>query len=253
MQKSLLFAFISALLFPSNALSDEHTSALKALKEQGVSVVYEFDTPMGLQGYVGEAEGQILTFYASQDGKNLIIGTMINQYGDNLSERVIHEDVVRPKLEAAWPRLESSQVVQEGSKDAETILYSFTDPNCPYCVRFRQQINPWIESNEVQIRHIMVGMLAEDSVRRSAMILESPNSAELLQQQQATMRKGGIELDPELVSKGYLTVREHNNLMGDLDFYGTPMTVYRDQDNEIQVIQGILDARTLDRLKDEGF
>lgn len=253
MRKLFAFAFTATLLFPANSQANDQDSAIKELERQGVNVVYEFEAPMGLRGFVGEADGQNLTFYASEDGKNLIIGTMIDGQGNDLSERVIHNQVIKPKLEREWGRLENSRWVQDGSQDAELVLYTFTDPNCPYCAHFRKQINPWIESKTIQLRHVMVGMLAEDSVDKSAMILASDNPGDLLHEQQKTMRQGGIETDGTLVSRGYLDVRDNTNLMGDLGFGGTPMTLYRDHNGDIQVIRGILSANQLKKLKSEGF
>lgn len=253
MQKPITLAFILALLCPANAFADDHPTALSVLEEQGVRVIHEFDSALGLRGYIGEAEGQILTFYSSDDGRHLILGDLIGPGGTSLSEQTVQEKVYGPRLESAWPMIEQSHWVQDGSSDAELILYTFTDPNCPYCARFRQQVAPWIESNDIQLRHIMVGILAEDSLAKSAMILKSPSPQTLLKQQQDTIMTGGIDIDRTLMSEGYMAVKANNNLMGDLGFGGTPITVYRDGDGDIQTLQGILDQNKLNQLAEEGF
>lgn len=253
MRRLLAFAFVTALLFPASSQADGKGTAIEELESQGVSLIHQFETPMGLKGYIGKAQGQTLTFYASPDDQYLILGTLMDRFGNNLSEKIVLDEIVRPRLEDYWTGIEDAQWVQDGSPDADLIFYTFTDPNCPYCAHFRQQIHPWIESKEIQLRHIMVGMLAEDSIEKSAMILESANPGELLERQQKTMRQGGIETDPTLVSKGYVTVKEHNNLMGDLGFDGTPVTVYRDRSGQLQMIRGILDAGTLEKLRRGDF
>lgn len=256
MRKSLYqiaFPVISALFIHAPAFAQSSQTAIDVLKDQGVEVVHEFDAPMNLKGYIGDTGAEHITFYSTGDDKHLIFGTMINDKGENISERMVHSKVIAPKLEAAWERIENSYWVQDGYAGEQPVLYTFTDPNCPYCALFREQMNPWVESNDIQLRHIMVGIIAEDSMEKSAVILKSVNPGELLLRQQKTLREGGIIVDETLVSEGYADVKENNRLMDDLGFGGTPITVYKDSNGNIQIIQGVLGQAQIDTLIKEGF
>lgn len=44
-------------------------------------------------------------------------------------------------------------------------------PNCPFRNLFWKQARPWVEAGDVQLRHVMVGMLRPDSAGKSAALL----------------------------------------------------------------------------------
>lgn len=244
---------ISIFLISASAFAQSETTAIQSLESQGVEIVHEFDAPMNLKGYIGNTGDDLITFYSTEDEKNVIVGTMLNEKGENISERIIQSQVIGPKMKQEWSRVENSSWVQDGYAGEQPVLYTFTDPNCPYCALFRDQINPLIESNEIQLRHIMVGILAQDSIDKAAMILESDNPDDLLHSQQDRIREGGISVDPVLVSKGTSSVKENNNLMRDLGFGGTPTTVFKDANGDIQIIQGAIGKDHLDKLIKESF
>lgn len=253
MSKLLASLITASFALPSLSFAQKAPSVLDSITAQGVEIVHTFDAPMGLKGYVGDTGGENVTFYVSPDESHLILGTMVDANGRNLSNQIIQEQVVIPKIKQYWEAIEDSAWVQDGSTDAPLVLYTFTDPNCPYCALFREQVDPWVQSEDIQLRHIMVGVIRESSLDKSAMILVSDKGAELLHEQQKNLRSGGIAVDPEVVSNGSMKVWENNNLMGDLGFAGTPVTVFKDESGQIQVIQGILDEARLEALKKGGF
>lgn len=140
--------------------------------------------------------------------------------------------------EAIWQTLEDSHWVQDGADDADTVVYTFTDPNCPYCDKFRDSAAPWIEAGEVQLRHIMVGILRQSSVPKAATILGSSNPSEALSRHQSAYESGGIKPDDELDKTARRQVAENTRLMQQLGARATPTTVYRDSDGEIAAKQG---------------
>src|SRR3546814_5178612 len=55
------------------------------------------------------------------------------------------------------------------------------DANCPYCNAFWEAARPWVDSGKVQLRHILVGIIKDDSPAKAAAILGAPDrSAALL-------------------------------------------------------------------------
>lgn len=234
--------------FATSALAEDLPPAVQNLEQQGVKVIESFDAPGGLTGYVGDMRGRTLAFYLTPDGDHVIVGTMLDKDGNNLSEARIQELVEGPKFESAWPELEDSHWVRDGDKNADTVIYTFTDPNCPYCHRFREQAEPWIDAGKVQLRHIMVGILKEDSLTKAATILGSEDPEAAMQEHQASFEKGGIEVDRKRVSAAHLEVKANNSLMQELGLRATPSTLYRGEDGKITMIQGLPNPQALERM-----
>jgi thiol:disulfide interchange protein DsbG len=241
-------ALLSTAVIAASVQAEDLPPAIQTLEQQGVKVIESFDAPGGMTGYVGEMRGRSLAFYLTSDGDHVIVGTMLDKDGNNLSEASIQKLVAGPKFESAWPELEDSHWVRDGDEDAETIVYTFTDPNCPYCHRFRQQAEPWIAAGKVQLRHIMVGILTEDSLTKAATILGSENPEQAMQEHQASFEQGGIEVDRERVSAAHLRVKANNSLMQDLGLQATPSTLYRSEDGKIVMVQGLPNPQALQRM-----
>ena len=103
----------------------------------------------------------------------------------------VHAQQQAQNEEAIWQTLEDSHWVQDGADDAERIIYTFTDPNCPYCDQFREQAAPWIDAGRVQLRHIMVGIIKRSSTPKAATILGSDNPEAKLAENRKAYDSGG--------------------------------------------------------------
>lgn len=227
----------SALSLPTHA-KEQPPDAVQQLVDRGVTVTTSFDAPGGMTGYVGEMQGRPIAFYLTPDKKHVVVGTMLNASGENLTEPKIQELVQGPQNEKAWGQLEKADWVRDGSDDAPVIVYTFTDPNCPFCHRFRQAAEPWIDAGKVQLRHVMVGILRQDSLPKAATILGSENPRDALNENQRNHDNGGISVDRAIVSAHAKRVRKNNQLMSSLGLSATPSTYYRDEDGNIHMKQG---------------
>lgn len=217
---------------------NQHPDAVQQLIDRGVTVTGSFEAPSNMTGYVGDMQGRPVAFYLTSDKQHVIVGPMLNASGNNLTEPKIQELVTGPQNEKAWSQIESADWVRDGDADAPVVVYTFTDPNCPFCHRFRQAAEPWIEAGKVQLRHVMVGILKQDSLPKAATILGSDNPREALQENQQNHGKGGIEVDRNTVSKHAKTVQKNNQLMSNLGLSATPSTYYKDNNGDIQMKQG---------------
>lgn len=107
--------------------------------------------------------------------------------------------------EKMWNKLDASAWVRDGRADAPRVVYTFSDANCPYCHRFWEAARPWVDSGKVQLRHIMVGVIREDSPAKAAAILTAPNPSAALLENEHNFDKGGIKpvakLTPEVANK----------------------------------------------------
>lgn len=232
---------INFLLFTPWALAEKPDlpEPLKLLTQQGGEIVEQFDAPAGMQGYIAEFKGQVMTLYVSSDNKYLFTGAMLDAQGNNIGEEAVQAYISGPKSIKDWQQLESSHWILDGSATAQRIIYTFTDPNCPYCKKFWQSARPWVESGQVQIRHILVGILRADSLGKAATILSADNPAELLGKHE------GGNLLPELVALQEPSPEVRNKLMENhqsmmrLGVSATPATFYRDAAGAVQKQMGL--------------
>lgn len=219
-------------------LAENHPAAVQQLIDRGVSIDGTFDAPGGMTGYVGNMQGRAVAFYLTPDGEHVVVGPMLAADGENLTEPKIQELVVGPQNDKAWAQLEGADWVQDGDPDAPVIVYTFTDPNCPFCHRFRQSAEPWVKAGRVQLRHIMVGILKEDSLPKAATIIGANKPSEALSENQDSYSDGGIEVDRQLVSANAKRVQANNRLMSSLGLSATPSTYFRDSNGNVQMKQG---------------
>ncbi|MBP55438.1 thiol:disulfide interchange protein DsbG [Marinobacter sp.] len=233
---ALISASLLGLSLP--VLAEDYPAAVQQLIDRGVSIDGSFDAPGGMTGYVGNMQGRSVAFYLTSDKEHVVVGPMLTAEGENLTEPKIQELVQGPQNEKAWAQLEDADWVMDGDPDAPVIVYTFTDPNCPFCHRFRQAAEPWVEAGRVQLRHIMVGILREDSLPKAATIVGAKKPSEALTENQDSYSNGGIEVNRQLVSANADRVRANNQLMRSLGLSATPSTYFRDGNGNVQMKQG---------------
>jgi thiol:disulfide interchange protein DsbG len=88
--------------------------------------------------------------------------------------------VLQPSNDKAWDALEKAHWISDGQASAPRIVYVFTDANCPYCNRFWSEARPWVDAGKVQLRHVIVGILAPTSPGKAAALLSDKNPARAL-------------------------------------------------------------------------
>lgn len=230
---------LSLLLAVSAALAQPWPAPIRSIQDKGVTIVKQFDAPGGLTGFAARAGNRPLALYLTPDGQNVIIGTMLDAEGNNLSKEILDATITQPDIQSAWPMLEDSNWVADGPDDAPRKIYVFTDPNCPYCHKFHQIARPWVEAGKVQLRHIPVGILKPTSNGKAAAILGADDPSEALARHEANYRRGGIEPLEDIPEELRQKVAANNMLMSSLGIQGTPGLVYRDENGKIGVKQGV--------------
>ena len=241
---------ISTLLLTPWALAqiDNLPEPLKLLTEQGGEIVGQFDAPAGMKGYVADLRGQVATLYITADDQYMFTGAMLDAKGNNLGEQAVQAYVIGPKSEKDWKQLESSHWVADGSPTAKQIVYTFTDTNCPYCKKFWQSARPWVESGQVQLRHILVGIIKEDSLGQAAAIMAADNPAKILEKHQAgtlfPKLKPLQEPSPEISNQ---LMVNHQSMMA-LGVSATPATFYRDTTGAVKKQMGLPPESSLNKI-----
>jgi thiol:disulfide interchange protein DsbG len=165
-----------------------------------------------------------------------------------LGQEALYELVSAPQNEKIWQQLDTAKWVLDGDKDAKRIIYTFTDPYCPYCQKLREIADPYIAKGEVQLRHIMVGILQEDSIKKAAAILGADSPEKALQQHIQPADNPTENINEEALANGSLLVEENNLLMEQLGFMATPTSIYKDEKGHVRLIEGMPMRDDIDKL-----
>ena len=232
-------ALALAVAIPGLAQAEEHWPApVQALSAQGLEIHAEFEAPGGLTGYAASYPTGEVAIYLTPDGEHAIVGTLVDAEGNDLSDAALDEHVRAAQYAEVWERLEQSHWIQDGDADAPRVIYTFTDANCPYCRQFWQAARPWVEAGDVQLRHIMVGILASNSPAKAATLLAAEDPAAALH----AHSDGGEEAAPTAQTREIEEqVYANNQLFEELGMIATPSTLYRDGER-VDRVQGLPSA-----------
>ncbi|MGB7758058.1 MAG: thiol:disulfide interchange protein DsbG [Salinisphaera sp.] len=239
-----LFALM-ALLAVGTAHAADWPAPIQQMADKGLTIVKRFDAPGGLTGYAARAGHTPVALYLTPDGHHVIVGTMLDEHGNNLSQKALDAAITKPQQQSAWPQLESATWIADGADSAPRRIYVFTDPNCPYCHRFYEAARPWVKAGKVQLRTILVGILKPSSPGKAAAILSAKHPVAAYRRHEANYRSGGIkplgDIPPALSDE----ITSNNALMGSLGIRGTPGIVTRDAHGKIHIHQGMPQGDTL--------
>lgn len=209
-----------------------------ALASKGIGITGTLDAPKGYQGFVATYQGHQLPVYATPDGKHILIGTLFDMQGHDLTASAMAAVEASSFTEAQWKELESASFVVEGNPGAKRIVYVFVDTRCPYCHHLWRQSQPFVKKGDVQIRDILVGVIAPESLPEAAGILDAKDPAGAWNHNEQNFGKNPApdrHASPAAVDK----VRANTALMQKLGFQGTPSLIWKDADGKIQTLQGM--------------
>lgn len=222
----------------SQADNNDRPAVIGALEKQGFTVIEEFDVGAGVRGFAGAVSDQPIAVYLLADG-SAIVGTRVNADGEAIDDATLQELVASPMAERTWAQLESANWVLDGKVDAPRVVYAFSDPNCPYCNRFWEAARPWVEAGKVQLRHLMVGIIREDSPAKAAAILAADDPSAALFENESRFAEGGIAPAQEIPAKVQNILDANQMLMISQGFRGTPGIVVRDNEGLVQKYNGL--------------
>lgn len=143
-----------------------------------------------------------------------------------------------------WQQLESSRWIADGSPNAPRVVYVFTDANCPYCTNLWEKTRPWVDAGKVQLRHLLVGVIAPTSAGKAATLLTAPDPAAALATYERVqlgraaktiasgnpqpLRGGNLQPMQEIPPEIRAHIDANTKLMASLHIPGTPGMVWRD-------------------------
>ena len=243
-----LFVLFSLLGVTLGAQAEGWPAPIKALEAQGVEVIGTFAAPGGLTGYAGIVQQRPLAIYLTADGKQAIVGSMVDAKGTDLSQEPLNRLVSKPMTAKIWTQLEASTWIIDGAKNAPRVIYTFTDPNCPYCNKFWNDARPWIKAGKVQLRHVMVAILGPTSPGKAAALLSAQDPQAALVQHEQQSGSGGVKPLAQISTKVRGQLDGNQKLMQQLGFEATPTILYKDADGKLQTSQGAPSAEMLSKI-----
>jgi hypothetical protein len=127
-----------------------------------------------------------------------------------------------------------------GSATAPNLLYMVADPGCPFCHQTWNYIRPFIASNQLRVRIIMISFL-EGSDPKAMEIMASPKPGIRYMETDAGARMGVAKIDPN--SDHYKSMAGHllNNrkFTEKFSIEGTPFLAYQDKDGQFYISKGL--------------
>jgi thiol:disulfide interchange protein DsbG len=210
----------------------------RALGANGVEITGSLEAPQGFRGFVGRYQGRELPIYVLPDGRHLVVGSLFDLDGNDLTGPALAKAASSHWGEAQWQALEASHWVAEGNPKAKRIVYVFVDTRCPYCERLWQASQPFLKKGNVQVRNILVGVIRPESLPEAAHILAAKDPTAAWVHNEENFGKNPT---PATAAPATATdkIRANTELMQRLGFMGTPGIAWKDAQGQIQVLQGM--------------
>ncbi len=127
-----------------------------------------------------------------------------------------------------------------GSATAPNLLYMVADPGCPFCHQTWDYIRPFIASNQLRVRVIMISFL-KGSDPKAMEIMASPKPGIRYMETDAGAHMGTMKIDPN--SDHYKSMAGHllNNRQFTEKFAieGTPFLAYQDKNGQFYISKGL--------------
>ena len=237
--RHLLTLSLGAALLPVTALHAEELPApIRKIEAKGAKIIGSFDAPSGLKGYAAQYQNRGMTLYLTADGQHVLLGNLYDADGKDLSAEPLQKLVYAPMSKEVWAKMETSNWIADGSKDAPRTVYLFSDPNCPYCNMFWEQARPWVNAGKVQLRHIMVGIIREDSPGKSAALLAAKDPQKTLAEHEKAGKGSTLKPLAKIPAAIQAKLDANMKLMEELELSATPAIFYLDDKGELQQQQG---------------
>ena len=217
------------------------------LAEQGLTIVGPMPAVGGLKAWAAYREQQPIPIYRLPDGKHWVIGTVIDAQGKDVNAKTLQAAVQKPMGQQTWQDLERSHWIADGKPDAPTIAYVFTDPNCPYCNQLWREARPWVQSGQLQLRHVLVAVLRPSSEGKAAAILNAQAPAQALanhaQAYADAQGKSPDTLGIAPLARIPLSARDalasNLSLMTSMGIRATPATIWKNAQGTVQTRTGM--------------
>ncbi len=178
----------------------------------------------------------------------MLVGNLFDEQGKDLSAEPLQKLVYAPMSKEIWAKMEKTAWIADGKDSAPRKVYLFSDPNCPYCNMFWEQARPWVESGKVQLRHIMVGIIREDSPGKSAALLAAKDPAKALHEHEKAGKASSLKALQQVPPAVQAKLAANMALMQEMGLQATPAIFYQDEQGNLQSQQGAPRPEALEKI-----
>lgn len=233
-----LLAF-SMLVLAACAQAQNYPAPVQALAAKGIAITGTFQAPAGFKGYLGSYQGHVMPVYLLPDGKHVVVGTLFDEAANDLTQASL-QAAARPALNAqAWDELGKARWIAEGASHPKRIVYVFTDTECPYCHKLWQAIQPQLGNGDLQVRHLLVAVIAPQSEGRAAAILDAADPKAAFEQHERAFGHSPLVPEKSVAKATAQRIADNTALMDRLGADGTPTTVYQDAQGNVRMTVGM--------------
>jgi thiol:disulfide interchange protein DsbG len=207
-----------------------------------------FAGPGGLTGVLvqvgaGQAAQRSIV-WANSDGSALLVGNLVSPDGTDLNVgAAVQAGVYKAPAETlAATMLPAARAIL--SKGRGPVLTVFMDPNCIFCHMLFKDLEPVMARGAVRVRFVMVGVVKEDSLAKSATILGMPDPLQALTTDEHKFDKaqeeGGIKPSTKPDAAMFAAVAANNRMLSDAGGHGTPMLLYCSKaSGQVKQVEGV--------------
>lgn len=220
-----------------------------------VTVLNQFPAVGNLQGFVVQStqSGSQALVYADNQGKYLIFGgTLIGANGQNITNQNYQTYISPQSASIAFNYIGNVSYIQQGTNNAPHQSYIMFDPNCIFCHRLYEALQPAIASGKLAIRWVPVAFLKASSQGRVYAMLSSKDPLAMLQQNEKNFNEqtedGGV---PPMTSPSTQVVQQLQNNMAFLtetQIVSTPAILYKTANGTPKLYSGFGDPSKLNDL-----
>jgi thiol:disulfide interchange protein DsbG len=230
------------------AQAQDYPAPVQALAAKGIAIKGTLPAPSGYRGFVGSYQGHAMPVYLLPDGKHTVVGTLFDEQGNDLTEGALQAAASSPLNEQTWAQLAKTRWIAEGAANPKRIVYVFTDTECPYCHKLWLATQPLLAKGDVQVRHILVAVIAPQSEGRAAAVLDAADPHAALKQHENAFGHSALAPEKSVPAATAKAIADNTALMDQLGISGTPATVYKDAEGKVRIANGMLPEQRLEAI-----
>ncbi len=268
MRKIILTVFITAILSIAACAgfyawyiapsAGNATQIINQISHGDLTVLTQFNAIGDLEGYVVQStqNNSQNIIYMDKQQHYIISGTVLAADGTNISAQNYQTYIAPQSASLAFNYLSNISYIQQGSANAPHQAYIIFDPNCIYCHRLFDSLQPFIQKGSLAVRWIPVAFLKSSSSGRAYAILSSKNPLAMLIQNETNFNEntedGGA---PPLNSPSSAVAQQLKNNMAFLtetQISATPAILYKSKEGIANLISGMVSPDKLGPMI-EGF
>ena len=268
MRKMILTIFITAIICIAACAgvywwytapnSGNAPRLINQISHGNLTVLSQFNAIGNLEGYVVQStqDNTQSIIYMDNQQRYLVSGTIIGSDGTDVSAQDYQTYIAPQSASLAFNYIANVTYIQQGSNSAAHQAYILFDPNCIYCHRLFEALQPAIQKGTLAVRWVPVAFLKQTSTGRAYAILSSPDPLAMLLQNESDFNEstedGGV---PPLNSASLKVQQQLKNNMAFLtetQLTATPAILYKSKTGIANIIPGMVSQDKLDTMI-EGF